>query len=118
MAGLSVPLKTAGAIDALTTGNSASVTLAKSKAAMGKTAAGTAKAWKASQDFEQVFLNNMFQQMFTATEGDGPLGAKGAGGVWRSFLTDEYAKSFTKNGGVGIANQVYSTLLAQQEAAR
>ena len=37
-------------------------------------------------------------------------------GVWRSFLTDQYAKSFAKAGGIGIANQVYHTLLAQQEA--
>jgi Rod binding domain-containing protein len=35
--------------------------------------------------------------------------------VWRSFLTDEYAKSFVKSGGIGLADQVYNTLLAQQE---
>jgi flagellar protein FlgJ len=35
--------------------------------------------------------------------------------VWRSFLTDEYSKSFAKAGGVGIADQVYRSLLAQQE---
>lgn len=75
------------------------------------------KAWAAAQDFESVFLNNMFQHMFTSTEGEGPLGSKGAGGVWRSFLTDEYAKSFTKAGGIGIAKQVYATLLQQQETA-
>jgi hypothetical protein len=36
--------------------------------------------------------------------------------VWRSFLTDEYAKSFAKAGGIGIAAHVYDTLIAQQEA--
>ncbi len=75
-----------------------------------------AKAKAASQDFEAVFLNSMFQQMFTGISGDGPFGGKGATGVWRSFLTDEYSKSFAKAGGVGIADQVYGTLLAQQEA--
>jgi Rod binding domain-containing protein len=35
--------------------------------------------------------------------------------VWRSFLTDEYAKSFAKSGGIGIADHVYSALLEIQE---
>ena len=74
-----------------------------------------AKAKASSEDFEAVFLNNMFQQMFTATEGEGPMGGSGATGVWRSFLTDEYAKNFAKAGGIGIAGAVYDTLLAQQE---
>jgi flagellar protein FlgJ len=77
--------------------------------------ASKAKAKAASQDFEAVFLNSMFQQMFTGLEGEGPFGGNGATGVWRSFLTDEYARSFAKAGGIGIADQVYQTLIAQQE---
>lgn len=75
-----------------------------------------AKAKASSQDFEAVFLNSMFQQMFTGIQGDGPFGGSGATGVWRSFLTDEYAKSFAKSGGIGIADQVYKSLIAHQEA--
>jgi flagellar protein FlgJ len=75
-----------------------------------------AKAKAAAQNFESVFLNSMFQEMFTDIGGDGPFGGKGATGVWRSLLTDEYAKTFAKAGGIGIADQVYKTLLAQQEA--
>ncbi len=75
-----------------------------------------AKAKAASQDFEAVFLNSMFQQMFTGIQGEGPMGGSGPTGIWRSFLTDEFAKSFAKSGGIGIADKVYSTLLAQQEA--
>jgi len=78
-------------------------------------AAGKAKARATSQDFEAVFLNSMFQQMFTGLQGDGPFGGSGATGVWRSFLTDEYSKSFAKAGGIGIADQVYRSLIAQQE---
>jgi Rod binding domain-containing protein len=74
------------------------------------------KAWQAAQDFEAVFLNSMFNQMFTGIEGEGPFGGSQATGVWRSFLTDEYAKSFARKGGVGIAPHVYQSLLAQQEA--
>jgi Rod binding domain-containing protein len=72
------------------------------------------KAKGAAQDFEAMFLNTMFQQMFTGVDGEGPFGGNGAVGIWRSFLTDEYAKSFAKAGGIGIANQVYSSLLAHQ----
>jgi Rod binding domain-containing protein len=75
-----------------------------------------ARAREQAVEFEAVFLNNMFSEMFAGIEGEGPLGG-GKPGVWRSFLTDEYAKSFAKAGGIGIADHVYRSLLAQQEAA-
>jgi len=78
-------------------------------------AAGKDKARAAAQDFEAVFLNSMFQHMFTGIDGEGPFGGKGASGVWRSVLTDQYAKSIAKAGGIGIADQVYRSLMAQQE---
>jgi flagellar protein FlgJ len=49
-------------------------------------------------------------------EGEGPFGGSQASGVWRSFLTNEYSKTFAKAGGIGLAKHVYSSLLAQQEA--
>jgi flagellar protein FlgJ len=79
-------------------------------------AASKARAKTAAQNFEAVFLNSMFKEMFTDIGGEGPFGGKGATGVWRSLLTDEYAKAFAKAGGIGIGDQVYKTLLAQQEA--
>jgi peptidoglycan hydrolase FlgJ len=72
------------------------------------------KAKAASEQFEAMFLNSMFQHMFTNVDGDGPVGGSGALKVWRSFLTDQYAKTFAKNGGLGIASQVYDELLKQQ----
>ncbi len=72
------------------------------------------KAKAASEDFEAMFLNTMFQQMFTGIDGDGPFGGSGALKVWRSFLTDQYAKTFAKSGGLGIASDVYGELLRQQ----
>ena len=48
--------------------------------------------------------------MFTGIDGEGPFGGGKATGVWRSFLTDEYAKSFAKAGGIGIADSVYRAL--------
>ena len=75
-----------------------------------------ARARAAAEDFEAVFLNSMFSQMFTNVDGEGPFGGSQAIGVWRSFLTDEYAKTLAKRGGIGVADEVYRTLLAQQEA--
>ena len=73
-----------------------------------------AKAKAVGEDFEAVFLNSMFQQMFAGV-GQGPFSGGNGANIWRSFLTDEYSKSFVKAGGIGIAPQVERELLAQQE---
>jgi peptidoglycan hydrolase FlgJ len=75
-----------------------------------------AKARAAAEDFEAVFLNSMFSEMSTGVDGKGTFDGPGAA-IWRSMLTDQYARSFAKAGGVGIANDVYRSLLAQQEAS-
>jgi peptidoglycan hydrolase FlgJ len=69
-----------------------------------------------ANEFESMFLSSMMQHMFTAIGKDGPLGNAQGVGVWRSMLTDQYAKSIVKSGGIGIANQVYKSLLARQGA--
>ncbi|HET7679623.1 MAG TPA: flagellar assembly peptidoglycan hydrolase FlgJ [Xanthobacteraceae bacterium] len=86
------------------------------KAGVDPKTVAAAKAKVAAQDFEAVFINSMVNQMFTAIGGEGPFGGGAGAGVWRSFLSEEYSKSFAKAGGIGIAGQVYQTLLAQQEA--
>ena len=73
-----------------------------------------AKAKAVGEDFEAVFLNSMFQQMFAGV-GQGPFSGGNGANIWRSFLTDEYSKSFVKSGGIGIASEVQRALLAQQE---
>ena len=67
-----------------------------------------------AQDFEAVFLNSMFSQMTSNVKGEGPFGNTTGTGVWRSMLTDQYAKNFAQTGGVGISNDVYRTLIIQQ----
>ena len=74
-----------------------------------------AKARAAAQDFEAVFLNSMFGQMFTHVN-EGPFNGGQAANTWRTFLTDEYSKNFAKAGGIGIADSVYKELIALQEA--
>ena len=73
-----------------------------------------ARAKATATDFEAMFLNSMFSQMTSGIKGDGPFGDTPGTGVWRSMLTDEYSKSFAKAGGVGIATDVYRTLILQQ----
>ena len=79
-------------------------------------AARDARLHAQAQDFEVQFVNSMFQHMYTGLDGDGPFGGSTGTGPWRSFLTEEYAKNFVKAGGMGIAGQVYQSLLAHQEA--
>ena len=102
--------------------NAATATLGTSLSAIGDATGAQAqaalkikgKAADAAQNFEAMFLNSMFQHMFTGVDGEGPFGGSGALKVWRSMLTDQYAKTFAKNGGLGIANHVYEQLLKQQ----
>jgi len=94
--------------------NPADLLAAKTPAKLSAKTEAQAKA--KAQDFEAMFLNSMFQHMFTGLGGEGPMGGKGATGVWRSFLTDQYAKNIAKAGGIGIADQVYRSLIAHQEA--
>ncbi|HET7849995.1 MAG TPA: flagellar assembly peptidoglycan hydrolase FlgJ [Pseudolabrys sp.] len=104
-ASLALPAPGLGALD-----------LANQSAALPKTAGMTqAKARAAAKDFEAVFLNTMFQQMYTGIDGDGPFGGSGSTAVWRSMLTDQYARSFAKSGGIGLADHVYQSLMAMQE---
>jgi Rod binding domain-containing protein len=72
------------------------------------------KAKTAAENFEATFLNSAFQEMFTGMDGDGPFGGSGALKVWRSLMTDQYARAFAKAGGIGIAAKVYDTLLKHQ----
>jgi len=69
-----------------------------------------------AQEFESVFISSMMQHMFTGIGKDGPLGNGPSTGPWRSLLTEQYAKSLVKAGGLGLANQVYKSMLARQAA--
>ncbi|WP_164718973.1 MULTISPECIES: flagellar assembly peptidoglycan hydrolase FlgJ [Bradyrhizobium] len=73
-----------------------------------------ARAQKTATDFEAMFLNSMFSQMTSGLKGEGPFGDTPGTGVWRSMLTEQYSKNFAQAGGVGVASEVYRTLIMQQ----
>lgn len=77
------------------------------------------KTKEAAQQFESVFLTNMFEEMFAGIqEEEGPLGQGPAQGAWRSMLTEEYANTIAKAGGIGVAEHVQRELIALQERSR
>ena len=76
-----------------------------------------ARAQKTATDFEGMFLNAMFSQMTSGLKGEGPFGDTPGTGVWRSMLTEQYSKNFANAGGVGVASEVYRTLILQQARA-
>jgi Rod binding domain-containing protein len=73
-----------------------------------------AKAKATAQDFEGMFLNSMFSQMTSGLKGEGPFGNTTGTGVWRSMLTEQYSKSFARAGGVGIAKDVYRSMIMKE----
>jgi peptidoglycan hydrolase FlgJ len=76
------------------------------------------KTFKASRDFEAMFLEQTLDRVFASDGAEGPLGDNGpGGGVYRSMLVKEYAGGIVKAGGVGIASQIYGEMLKIQEGA-
>ncbi|KRE00233.1 hypothetical protein ASE63_09120 [Bosea sp. Root381] len=78
-----------------------------------------AKAKKQAEDFETMFLEQVTQQLMTTQPGsEGPLGENGIGGdIYKSQLTQEYAKQIQKAGGIGLSDQIMRDLLRVQEQA-
>lgn len=76
----------------------------------------TEKIHEAAEDFESQFLSLMIENMFTGINSDGMFGAGHTETVYRGFMADEYAKSITEQGGIGLADAVRQQLLGLQEA--
>ena len=73
------------------------------------------KLKKTADDFESMFLENMVDRLTQSSDTEGPLGENGTGGgVWRSMLSNEYAKSIAKSGGVGISDQIMRSMIQLQ----
>ncbi len=93
---------------------------ADSSAAMGAAnaavASGDLKAMRQSSvEFESVFLSAMLAPMLETLSTDGPFGGGEAEQTWRGLLSEQYASSIARSGGVGIADSVFQQLLALQE---
>lgn len=71
-----------------------------------------------AEELEGVFLNTLVSQMFSSLDSEGPFGGGHAEETWRSMQAEQYADMIAKNGGVGLADQIMSQLLASQEASQ
>jgi Rod binding domain-containing protein len=77
-------------------------------------AATRAKIDATAKQFEAQFLSVMMGQMFEGTEASAPFGGGEAEATFRSFLTDAFAKSVSKHGGIGLAKDISKEMLKMQ----
>lgn len=77
---------------------------------------GKAAIWKTAQQFEAMALGELLQPMFeTVKPQDGLFGGGAGEETFRPMLTQEFAKSVAKAGGLGLAGPVYRQMLHIQE---
>lgn len=74
------------------------------------------KLRETAQDFEAVFLSQMMKPMFEGIQTDGMFGGGQAEQMYRDLMVDEYGKSVSKAGGIGIADAVMREMIKMQEA--
>ena len=73
------------------------------------------KAREKAQEFESVFIAQMFKPMMESIPTDGPLGGGNTEHMFRSMMIDEIGKDIAKQGGVGLSDSIYREILRMQE---
>ncbi len=70
----------------------------------------------AAEHFESMVLAQLLQPMFAALDTQG-LGGGGFGEeIFRPMLVDEYARSLSRSGGIGLAQSIMDELMRVQMA--
>jgi Rod binding domain-containing protein len=78
-------------------------------------AAGANDIDATAQDFEAVFISQMFEQLFEGVPTDGPMGGGTGERIFRSLMIQEVGRQVANQGGMGLAAAVKRELLALQE---
>ena len=52
--------------------------------------------------------------MFAGIKTDGPFTGGSSEGIYRSMMSDQYAKTLAKSGGIGLADHMYAEILKAQ----
>jgi Rod binding domain-containing protein len=81
------------------------------------TAAQQQQMQSVAREFEAVFIGQMTESMFSGLKSEAPFGGGHAESMWRSQLAQEMGNTIAEGGGIGIADSVYRSMLAQQEMA-
>jgi Rod binding domain-containing protein len=72
----------------------------------------------AAQDFEAVFIAQMFEQMWAEVPTDGPFGGGTGERVFRSLMIQDIGRQIARQGGIGLADAVKRELIALQARAK
>ncbi|MBL8832186.1 MAG: rod-binding protein [Rhodospirillales bacterium] len=97
--------------------NSTNSRLAAIKRPGAQTQLDPAKVRKTAEEFETVFLEQMFNHMFNTVGVDGVTGGGMGEESTRSMLVNAYAKNIAKAGGIGLAPSIASEIIKIQEKA-
>lgn len=68
-----------------------------------------------AEQFEGVFLNQMLSAMFEGVGENDAFGGSYAEDTYSGLLTETYADTITKSGGIGIADSIMRELIGLQE---
>ena len=79
-------------------------------------AAETSRMPEEYRKFEASILQNFVSSMLPS-DSEQVYGKGSAGEFWKSMMAEQIADGMSRNGGIGIAEQMYSQALARQEAA-
>lgn len=72
-----------------------------------------------AKEFEAVVLGQLLKPMFETVKTSSLFGGDGGEHeVFKTMMTDTYANAIAERGGVGIADQVKSALIALQSSAQ
>ena len=102
-----------------TNGNyAAEINRAKAAGLLPKDMSVNKRAWETAQGLEANFFQTMIGTMFEGIEGEGPMGNAATGqDAWRGMMIEEYGKSVSQKGGIGLAPQIYREMLRHQESS-
>ena len=76
------------------------------------------KAWETAQGLEANFFQTMIGTMFEGIKGEGQMGTAATGqDSWRGMLIEEYGKTISAKGGIGLAPAIYREMLRHQESS-
>jgi flagellar protein FlgJ len=74
----------------------------------------TSKLYEQCQELETFLVKNLLTGMRNTVQKSGLIEEGLAGEFYEDMLWDEYAKSFTRNAGFGLADQAYLELTGQR----
>ena len=78
---------------------------------------GSAGAQEAAQEFEAMFLSEMFKPVFESIPVDDAFGGGKGEEVFRGILVQEYGKMMARAGGIGLSDHVREELIRMQADA-